>query len=113
MVFNCVERPVSTIPLQSLSLLNSEFVREQAGKFAARLAAEAGAEQQARLDRAFQIALARAPHDAEHRASLEFLASQHAQHAAAEQADPAVVDERTWTDFCQMVLASSAFLYVE
>ena len=37
---NCVQRPASTMPLQSLGLLNSQFVVAQAERFAERLARE-------------------------------------------------------------------------
>jgi Protein of unknown function (DUF1553)/Protein of unknown function (DUF1549)/Planctomycete cytochrome C len=107
-VFNCVERPVSTMPLQSLSLLNSEFVVEQARHFAARLMREAGNEAPARIERGFLLATARAPTVAELDASLAFIRTQQALYA--DQTDNEL---KTWTDFCQMLFASSAFLYVE
>ncbi len=74
-VFNCVKRPVSTMPLQSLSLLNSEFATEQGRLFAARLEAEAGPDAADRIERAFLLATARPPTDAECQAALEFLDS--------------------------------------
>lgn len=107
-VFNCVERPVSTIPLQSLSLLNSQFVIEQARQFSARLIEEAGDEPQARIERGFLLAVARGPTEAEKEASLAFISVQQAHYAG--QPDR---EWKTWADFCQMLFASSAFLYVE
>jgi hypothetical protein len=107
-VFNCVQRPVSTMPLQSLGLLNSQFVVTQAGHFAQRLAREAGGDPLARLDRAFTLALARGPSPAELSLSLEFINNQRDQYSSAPDAD-----EKAWTDFCQMLLASNSFLYVE
>jgi Protein of unknown function (DUF1553)/Protein of unknown function (DUF1549)/Planctomycete cytochrome C len=107
-VFNCVERPVSTMPLQSLSLLNSEFVIEQARHFAARLIGEADNEAPARIERGFLLAAARAPTEAESEASLAFIRTQQAHYAGRKDGEL-----QTWTDFCQMLFASSAFLYVE
>jgi hypothetical protein len=107
-VFNCLERPVSTIPLQSLSLLNSAFVVEQADRFAARLAREAPAETEPRIAHAFLVAVARPPTDEELRSAVEFVAAQRGRHAA--QPDAA---GHAWRDFCHMLLASNAFLYVE
>jgi hypothetical protein len=49
-VFNCIQRPASTMPLQSLSLLNANFVVSQAGL--PRLAARRG-DAEARVTRAF------------------------------------------------------------
>jgi hypothetical protein len=107
-VFNCVQRPVSTMPLQSLSLLNSGFVVTQAGRFADRLAVEAGADSAARVSLAYRLAFARPPSDAEAADALAFVAAQRQHYAAEPHAG-----QSAWTDFCQMLLASNAFLYVE
>src|SRR5206468_8126514 len=56
----CGKRSPSTIPLQSLALLNSEFARARARAFAARLAREAG-EDGKRLTLAFRLACGRPP----------------------------------------------------
>jgi len=108
LVVNCVQRPVSTIPLQSLSLLNSPFLREQSEHFAARLAHEVGADTTQRLDRSFLLAYGREPTVAERAAASEFLNTQRATYG-----DDPQRDELAWIDYCQMLLASSGFLYVE
>ena len=59
-VFNCIQRPVSTMPLQSLSLLNSEFAVDAAAAFASRIEREAGSEPAARVEQAWLVAFARA-----------------------------------------------------
>ena len=92
--------------LQSLALLNSDFSRARGRAFARRLQQAAGAE--ARVDLAFQLALARHPTDAERQAAAEFVRSQQSQYA-----DKPDRDERVWSDFCQMMLAANSFLYVE
>ncbi|MBI3837500.1 MAG: PSD1 domain-containing protein [Planctomycetia bacterium] len=107
-VFNCVQRPASTMPLQSLSLLNSEFVVRQARRFAERLDREAGAQSEARVAYGFLLALARGPTEAEMRSSLDFIRIQREQYAAKADAEL-----NAWADFCQMMLASNPFLYVE
>jgi cytochrome c553 len=63
---SCERRAVSTTALQALTLLNDDFVAEQAGYFAARVEEAAGADAARRVERAFQIAFARPP-DAEER----------------------------------------------
>jgi hypothetical protein len=67
-------RPVTTVPSQALVLLNSGFMASMARSFAARIAAEAGAEPAARVRRAYELALGRAPTDAEARIGLDYLA---------------------------------------
>lgn len=107
LVFNCVQRPVSTMPLQSLSLLNSPFLLEQSQRFAQRLAAEAGDDATRRVERAFLLAVSRPPSEVEREAALAFVDSQRQLYRAE------AGDMKPWNDFCQMLLASSAFLYVE
>jgi len=67
-VFDCPDfnqtvpsRSRSTTPLQSLSLLNSRFVLQQAGQLAKRLRREAGADPAAQVTRAWELALGRKP----------------------------------------------------
>jgi hypothetical protein len=55
------ERPRSNTPLQALVLLNDPSYVEAARGFAARVIREAGANPQARLDRAFRLAVSRPP----------------------------------------------------
>jgi hypothetical protein len=104
-VANCSARTTSTIPLQSLALLNSDFARSRANAFAQRLNQEAGTDTEKRVTRAFRLACGRGPSEAERTASRRFLAAQHQVYEKGK--------DGAWADFCQMVLASSAFLYVE
>jgi hypothetical protein len=107
-VTNCTRRTTSTMPLQSLSLLNSEFVVQRAAALARRTAEAARPSPTSRLDLAFRLALGRAPDEAERASALRFLAEQPGQYTG--QAD---ANERAWTDLCQMLLASNAFLFLE
>jgi hypothetical protein len=107
-VANCSTRTTSTVPLQSLALLNSTFIRDRARSFARRLAKEAGADSSARLNLAFRLGCGRAASTADWSAAQRFLVAQRQVYADARDSD-----ERVWTDLCQMVLASNAFLYVE
>jgi len=115
-VTTCTRRLPSTIPLQSLSLLNAGFVVARAQKLAERLerdcnciaAGEAGDD--ARIIRAFLLTTGRAPDQDEHGAARRFLNSQPSRYPGRSEAD---ARRHAWTDFCQMLLASNAFLYVE
>jgi len=107
-VFNCTRRDSTTVPLQSLSLLNSDFCRNRAKALAARVLGEANETTEARVARAFLLALGRTATGDELLVSRGFLEKQPAQYPGQEDAD-----DRAWTDFCQMLLASNSFLYVE
>ncbi len=106
-VFNSVQRPNSTMPLQALALLNSEFILDRARSFAGRLERNA-AEDSARLRLAYLTAFGRAPDEHELQMAQQFLDSQTAEYQAEPDAR-----SRAWVDFCQMLLASNEFLYVE
>jgi hypothetical protein len=89
-------------------MLNSEFARLRAAAFARRLEREAGAESAQRITFAFRLACGREPTPEEIRASSQFVAAQRAAYEKEKDCE-----QRAWADFCQMLLASNAFLYVE
>ena len=107
----CVQRVSSTVALQSLMLLNSEFVRLRARAFATRLLElgdERGGNDAKRVDQAFERAFARPAGPEERDAALDFLRDQALVYAGQPEANL-----RVWTDLCQMLLASNGFLYVD
>jgi hypothetical protein len=108
MASTCAVRPTSTVPLQALALLNSDFARARARGFARRIAREAGTDADKRLAWAFRLACGRPPDAKEAQAARRFLAAQRKVYAGRADAE-----ERTWADLCQMILASNAFLYLE
>jgi hypothetical protein len=104
---NCVQRTTSTISLQSLAMMNSDFARARGRAFGRRLLREApGAD--ARVESAFALAVGRKPSPVERTAAREFLEAQEVQYAG--QPDQ---EARVWADFGQMLLAGNSFLYVE
>jgi hypothetical protein len=105
-VGSCGSRTTSTVPLQALALLNSDFARLRAKALARRLGYEA--DDGARLALAFRLTCGREPLPEEVTAARRFLAAQAAVYAGHKDAA-----ERGWDDLCQMVLASNACLYVE
>ncbi len=64
-------RPVTTVAPQALMLLNSEFMQEQAARFAGRVLREAGVDREAQVDRAWKLALGREPSPRELRIALD------------------------------------------
>jgi hypothetical protein len=103
----CTTRPSSTVPLQSLALLNSDFALATSEAFARRLLADTDGSDRILVQRAWQMAVSRAPTAPEESAALEFLTQQRREYPG---------DQGTvWglADFCQMLLASNAVLYLE
>ena len=107
-VYNCTRRLPSTTPLQSLSLLNSTFAVQAAQKFAARLEKEAGNDPPKKIQHAYLLALGKTPSPAEIASAGEFIETQMTEYRGRPSAE-----SDAWADFCQMLLSSNAFLYVE
>jgi mono/diheme cytochrome c family protein len=87
------KRSRSTTPLQALNLLNSNFMMQQAEKFAARLKSES-ADKTASVTRAFLLAYGRKPDASELAGSVEF------------------VEKNNLTAFCIALFNSNEFLFV-
>jgi Protein of unknown function (DUF1553)/Protein of unknown function (DUF1549)/Planctomycete cytochrome C len=111
-VATCTRRQPSTVPLQSLSLLNSDFVAARAARLVDRLGPECDhcSQDDARIERAFLLVTGRLPTGAERNAAGRFLREQPARYPGRDAAEAL---RRAYVDFCQMLLASNAFLYVE
>jgi hypothetical protein len=92
---SCPLRPVSTHALQALSLFNSDFMREESNRFAARLERECGRDRGFQLRRAYKLALARTPRTVEMKLGEKFLE-----------------DGGTLADFCLALMNRNEFVYV-
>jgi cytochrome c553 len=95
------KRGTSTVAPQALFMLNNPFPAEQARAAAARVLAENLPSDEARLDRAYRLALGRLPTDGERAAMRRYLANQSGSPAAA------------WAAVFQALFASADFRYVE
>jgi hypothetical protein len=65
MAESCARRNTTTVPPQAFSLMNSDFSYRMAKAFAARVSSAAGPDKDKQVDRAFRLALARPPSEAE------------------------------------------------
>ncbi len=109
-VVSSPNRATSTVSPQALALMNNEFVLDQAKYFAERVTAEAGAETNKQIARAFQIALHRKPSAKEQDWSLNFLKSQTTGYAERKHENP---DAAALRDFCHAMINLNEFLYVD
>jgi Protein of unknown function (DUF1553) len=73
---SCSRRESSTHAPQALELLNGQLSNDLAGSFASRIREEIGGDARKLVDRAFRLALGRAPTDAERASSIAFLSDQ-------------------------------------
>ena len=110
---NCERRQVTSAATQSLMLVNGAFILERAARLAERVAAVGSLEQQVR--EAWQRALSRPPTRLEHEAAIEFvdqqveLLSTHSEHVP----DGSNPRQQAMTNFCQVLMSTNEFLYVD
>ncbi|MFN0111329.1 MAG: PSD1 and planctomycete cytochrome C domain-containing protein [Blastocatellia bacterium] len=103
-------RAVSTVSPQALALMNNEFVLQQAGYFAERVAAEAGADARKQIASAFKLALNRQPSEKELTWASEFLQKQAAGYAERKNEKPSAAALR---DLCHAIFNLNEFLYLD
>jgi hypothetical protein len=100
-----------TTPTQSLYLLNSPIVLEQARAFAKRLLAAPGDDPE-RIRLAFEAAHTRVPSAAETADLLAFLAAYNQRLAALPQ-PPGELQLTAWAGLARVLLTGNAFLYID
>jgi hypothetical protein len=112
---SCQQRNVSTVAPQALTLLNGEFIHEQAAAMATRLIAETGRDDVARIERAYRLAFSRPPSDSERSKVLAFLAQQRGQIVADSPETETVktIDFKSLTALCLVLLNTNEFAYVQ
>ena len=121
----CGARQVSVHALQSLTLMNSEFMLRQGRALALRLFKEAGADERAMISRLYELTLARKPRLDELRLTQNFLRGQAAvirdriargETASKLQDSPKGADEATaaaWVDLCLATMNLNEFVYLK
>ncbi|HEX5273306.1 MAG TPA: DUF1553 domain-containing protein, partial [Gemmataceae bacterium] len=107
-------RDVTTVTPQALALLNDPFVRARAADFASRLLQEAGDDLARCVERAYRLALGRAPGEGEKVASVEFLARQSRDRSTRDpKASADDARRQALTDYCQVLFGLNEFIYVD
>lgn len=116
---NCIERRQSTVPTQALQMMNSDSLREFSRYLAARLIDEFGEDIPKQLGQAYMRVYSRPPTDRELRAALDGLANltgnwlDHLEQENPETPKRFTARWRALGDFCQALLSSAEFLYVD
>jgi mono/diheme cytochrome c family protein len=99
------ERTVTTVPLQQLFVLNSDFMVRIAKALVARLAAAPNNDDAGRIRRAFVLLYARPATEQEVRLGLAFLAAGESQGGSK--------GLTRWEQYAQVLLGANEFLYVD
>jgi hypothetical protein len=103
------ERATTTIPAQSLYLMNNSLVIRQAEVVAERLIATSETDAE-KLARAYRIFFSRTPSANEEKLSLEFL-ERYGKTLAAEKKGRGQVMRNSWAALCQSLIASAEFCH--
>ena len=102
---SCPVRYVTTVPTQSLGLLNGEFANEQAATFARRLQKESPDDVTAQVTRAIRLTTGRVPSTDEVKKDVAFVASMKGKHK--------LDDRAALTRYCLLCLNANEFVYVD
>ena len=109
-----MRRTSAAVALQSLTMLNGQFITEQADHFARRVIAAAGADEMQRIDLAFKLALARTPTADESNWPQPPAAGQTipATASLSQERRPTRPTNQALVHLCHMLLNTNEFLYV-
>lgn len=126
MEVNCAQRTSSTVSSQALLLMNSGFILELSRLFAHRVMRQKRGDRHAQVQLAWKLAYARSASDLELEQSMAFLNTLDAQLQPAAESKPASDKEdkekssppdslelQALTSFCQVLLGSNEFLYLD
>ena len=102
---SCPVRYVTTVPTQSLGLLNGEFANEQAEAFAKRLQKDAPGDVAAQVARAVRLTTGRTPPADEVNADAAFIAQLKEKHQLS--------DFQALTRYCLLCLNANEFVYLD
>jgi mono/diheme cytochrome c family protein len=103
------ERISTTVPTQSLAMMNSPFIRQQAEKLVQRIRPTKDVPIEASVDLAYRIAFAHPPSESERNQMLAFIETQRsvAGPDAGTNIEPALVE------FCHVLLCLNEFVYID
>lgn len=102
-------RNVTTVPAQSLTLMNDPFMHDQVRKWADRLMQEDSATVDERIDLVFKSAVGRLPKDNERATIHGFIAQRVGEDA---NASAVLKNKALWRELCHAALNLKGFLYI-
>jgi hypothetical protein len=109
-------RTVTTVPLQQLFVLNSDFMVRQAKALAARATASGSSADDARVRQAYRLTFGREATETEVQAGVEFLTAVESETAGenpAGGAAPARSSLTRWEQYAQVLLSANEFAFVD
>jgi cytochrome c551/c552 len=102
------KRVVTTVPMQQLFVLNSDFMVRQARTLATRLNSEKLTEDGSRIELAYRLLFQRSPSDQEKAVGMRFL-----QATPPEGVEAGTIKLTAWEQYAQALLGTNEFLFVD
>jgi hypothetical protein len=102
---SCPVRFATTVPTQSLGMLNGDFTNEQAALFAKRLEREVPGDEAGQVRLAIRLTTGRSPDAKEIESDRAFLAELRAR--------PGMNSERALAQYCLLLLNANEFVYLD
>ncbi len=103
---SAARRPNTSVPQQSLFLMNSPFVIEQAMAFVARPEIQSPADPRQRITAIYHLLFTRPPSDNELTAGVDFIAAAEANKTDADKLTP-------WQQYAQLLMLTNEFMFVD
>ena len=103
------KRQPTVTPTQTLFLMNSKFVHDQANALAQRLLLSAKTTEQ-RVQLAFEIGYGRQPSKSDFKAAVDFISTYNEQSSGQ---NPPVSQQEVWSGLARVILTSNSFLFVD
>ena len=102
------KRVVTTVPMQQLFVLNSDFMVRQAKSLVGRLNAEKLTEEGSRIELAYRLLFQRSPNESEKTLGLSFLTATLPEGITADK-----VKLTAWEQYAQALLGTNEFVFVD
>lgn len=102
---SCAARVVTTVPTQSLGMINSQFMHEQANILANRLLEDRPEDLAAQVAQAIRLTTGRVPADGEVKADVEFIQELKTEEKLSPQ--------DALRNYCLMILNTNEFIYLD
>jgi mono/diheme cytochrome c family protein len=109
---NCSRRVNSVSPLQSLTLMNNDFVLENTRAFAARVEEISGSKTDTKVQTAYLLALSRKPTSEEFTIAESHLQRQEELYSKS-NTSPTLAGKAALESLCHLLLLSNEFLYLD
>ena len=103
------ERISTTVPTQSLAMMNSPFVRQQAENLAKRIRPTSDVPLSSSIELAYRMAFSRLPSESERAQMLAFLEGQR----SIGSGDPVTNADQALVEFCHVLLCLNEFVYID